>query len=389
MRIASVTAAWVHVPIAAEQRHRSDYGHVAAFDSAIVRIATECGLVGWGEAKNAAGSAGLYGGLVAIINGELAPRLIGRDPRDVGVIWEELYSGVRGHFALARGHVFPDMPRRGHQVAAISGIDIALWDILGKSLGVPVWRLLGGRRAARMPAYASGGWTDAAGIGDELAGYVARGGFRAVKMRVGAMDGAPHVSAARVIAARHRLGPDIELMCDAHGTFTVAEAKRFAWMVRDCDLAWFEEPVTADDKQGMAEVRAAGHIPIAAGESEYTRFDFRDLIALRAVDVLQPDLAVCGGLTEAVRIGALAATHNLLLAPHLWAGAPAFAAGLHLCATSPAGAILEFSLGANPMLHDLIEERFEPEDGAIAIPDRPGLGITMREDVVRAYTVPE
>ncbi len=388
MRIASVTAAWVQFPIAAERQHRSDYGHVAAFDSAIVRIGTECGLVGWGEAKNAAGSAGLYGGLVAIINGELAPKLIGRDPRDVGVIWEELYSGVRGHFALARGHVFPDMPRRGHQVAAISGIDLALWDILGKSLGVPVWRLLGGRRAERMPAYASGGWADAHGIGEELAGYVAHGGFRAVKMRVGAMDGAPHVSAARVIAARRQLGPDIELMCDAHGTFTVAEAKRFAWMVRDCDLAWFEEPVTADDKQGMAEVRAAGHIPIAAGESEYTRFDFRDLIARRAVDVLQPDLAVCGGLTEAVRIGALAAAHNLLLAPHLWAGAPAFAAGLHLCATSPAGAILEYSLGANPMLHDLIEERFEPDGGTIAIPDRPGLGITIREDVVRAHTVP-
>jgi len=388
MRIASVAASWVHFPIAAAQQHRSDFGRVAAFDAAIVRIQTECGLVGWGEAKNAAGSAGSYGGLVAVINADLAPRLIGRDPRDVGPIWEELYSGVRGHYALARGHVFPDMPRRGHQLAAISGIDLALWDIFGKSLGVPVWRLLGGRRAETMPAYASGGWADADGIGPELAGYVARGGFGAVKMRVGAMDGAPHVSAARVIAARRHLGPDIELMCDAHGTFTVAEAKRFAWMVRDCDLAWFEEPVAADDRPGMAEVRAAGHIPIAAGESEATRFDFRDLIAHRAVDVLQPDLAICGGLSEAVRIGALASAHNLLLSPHLWAGAPAFAAGLHLAATCPAAAILEYSLGANPMLHDLIEHRFVPADGRVAIPDRPGLGITVREDVVRDFTVP-
>jgi L-alanine-DL-glutamate epimerase-like enolase superfamily enzyme len=387
MRIASVHASWVHFPIAAAQQHRSDYGHVAAFDTAIVRVATESGLVGWGEAKNAAGSAGSYGGLVAVINNDLGPRLLGRDARDVAVIWEELYSGVRGHYALAHGHVFPDMPRRGHQVAAISGIDIALWDIFGKSLGVPVWRLLGGRKADRMPAYASGGWADAENIGAELAGYIARGGFRAVKMRVGAMDGAPHVSAARVIAARNHLGPDVQIMCDAHGTFTVAEAKRFAWMVRDCDLTWFEEPVTADDKPGMAEVRAAGHIPIAAGESEYTRFDFRDLIACRAVDVLQPDLAICGGLTEAMRIGALASAHNLLLAPHLWAGAPAFAAGLHLAAASPAGAILEYSLGANPMLHDLVEERFLPQDGKLAIPDRPGLGITMREDVLRTYTV--
>ena len=387
MRIASVAAAWVHFPIVAEQQHLSDFGQVASFDAAIVRVATECGLVGWGEAKNAAGSAGVYGGLVAVINDDLAPGLIGRDPRDVTVIWEELYSGVRGHFALSRGHVFPDMARRGHRIAAIGGIDLALWDILGKSLGVPVWRLLGGRKAANMPAYASGGWADAGGIGAELAGYVARGGFRAVKMRVGAMDGAPYASAARVIAARRHLGPDIALMADAHGTFTVAEAKRFAWMVRDCDLAWFEEPVAADDKPGMAEVRACTHAPIAAGESEYTRFDFRDLIAHRAVDVLQPDLAICGGLTEAVRIGALAASHNLQLSPHLWAGAPAFAAGLHLSAASPASAILEYSVGANPMLHDLIAERFNPVDGAIAIPDGPGLGITIREDVLRAHTV--
>jgi L-alanine-DL-glutamate epimerase-like enolase superfamily enzyme len=387
MRIASVAATWVHFPIASERQHVSDFGRVVSFDSAIVRVATECGLVGWGEAKNAAGSAGCYGGLVAVINRDLAPRLIGRDPRDVAVIWEELYSGVRGHFALARGHVFPDMARRGHQVAAISGIDIALWDIFGKSLGVPVWRLLGGRKSESMPAYASGGWADAEGIGPELAGYIARGGFRAVKMRVGAMDGSPHASATRVIAARRHLGPEVGLMCDAHGTFTVAEAKRFAWMVRDCDLAWFEEPVAADDKQGMAEVRAAGHVPIAAGESEYTRFDFRDMIAHRAVDVLQPDLAICGGLTEAMRIGALAAAHNLQLSPHLWAGAPAFAAGLHLSAASPASAILEYSLGANPMLHELIEEQFIPQDGAIAIPDRPGLGITVREDVLHAHMV--
>jgi L-alanine-DL-glutamate epimerase-like enolase superfamily enzyme len=206
-------------------------------------------------------------------------------------------------------------------------------------------------------------------------------------MRVGAMDGAVHVSAARVAAARAHLGPDIAIMCDAHGTYTVSEAKRFCHMVRDCDVGWFEEPVCGDDKVGMAEVRRATHIPIAAGESEFTRFDFRDLIDLRAVDILQPDLAVCGGITEAQRIAALAATHNLYFVPHLWAGAPAFAAGLHVCAANTASWMLEYSLGANPMLHDLIEEPFAVEDGAIRISDRPGLGIAVREDVMRAHTV--
>jgi len=278
--------------------------------------------------------------------------------------------------------VFPAMSRRGVSVSAISGIDIALWDLLGKSLDVPVWQLLGGRRAERMPAYASGGWADAAGIGAQLASYVANGGFKAVKMRIGVFDGSPAASAERVIAARAALGPGIELMCDAHGSFTVSEARQFCYLVRDCQLAWFEEPVTADDKRGLAEVRRSTHIPIASGESDCTRFDFRDLIDLGAADVLQPDLAICGGISEAMRIGAMAAAANLRVAPHLWAGAPAFAAGLQFAAACPAAHILEYSLGANPMIHDLVEERFSIEDGMLEIPDRPGLGISVREDFV-------
>ena len=212
-----------------------------------------------------------------------------------------------------------------------------------------------------------------------------KGGFKAVKMRVGVFDGPPGASAERVVAAREALGAGIDLMVDAHGTYTVSEAKQFCRLVRDCNLAWFEEPVTADDKRGLAEVRAATHIPIATGESESTRFDFRDLIELRAADILQPDLAICGGITETMRISALASAANLRLAPHLWAGAPAFAAGLHVAAASPATHILEFSLGANPMIHELIEESFMVEAGMLAIPDRPGLGITIHDDFVKRY----
>jgi L-alanine-DL-glutamate epimerase-like enolase superfamily enzyme len=270
-------------------------------------------------------------------------------------------------------------------VSALSGIDIALWDILGKALNVPVWQLLGGRKAERMPAYASGGWAAADQIGAQLKGYLAKGGFGAVKMRVGVFDGSPAASAKRVIAAREALGPDVEIMCDAHGSFTVSEARQFCHLVRDCAIAWFEEPVTADDKRGLAEVRRSTAIPIATGESESTRFDFRDLIDLRAADILQPDLAICGGITEAMRISALASAANLRLAPHLWAGAPAFAAGLHVSAASPAAYILEYSLGANPMIHDLVEEEFPVHGGMVDIPSRPGLGITIRSDFVEKY----
>jgi L-alanine-DL-glutamate epimerase-like enolase superfamily enzyme len=388
MRIKSCRAWWVRIPIEASRQHRSDFGQVQTFDAAILRIETEDGLVGWGEGKNAAGSAGSYGALVHMLNHEIGPQLVGRNAGDIGPIWESLYNGVRGASAARHGHAMPQIARRGMTVAAISAVDIALWDILGKHLGQPVWQLLGGRKADRLPAYASGGWAPAETIGDQLKSYIDAGGFKAVKMRVGAMDSAPHVSAARVKAARKALGPDVEIMVDAHGTYTVADAKRFAALVADQDLAWFEEPVIADDKAGMAEVRAAGCVPIAAGESEATRWDFRDLAVMKAADIFQPDPAFCGGISEAMRIATLASAFNLRFAPHLWAGAPCFFSGLHLCAAAAASFTIEFSLGANPMIHDLVEETVAAQDGMIAIPDKPGLGFTVDERFLEAHAQP-
>ena len=385
MKITSVRATWVHVPIPYERQHVSDFGRIASFDSVLVKVETDDGLVGWGEAKAGVGSAASGYGLAAIINRDLAPLLVAQDPRDVSRLWDVMYNTPREGFALDRGHVLPQLGRRGLSISAIAGVDIALWDLLGKSLGAPVWRLLGGRRAERMPAYASGGWADEARIGEQLLGYVAQGGFRAVKMRVGVMDGEPHRSAARVRAARKALGPDVKLMADAHGTWTVAEAKAFCRMVEDCDLYWLEEPVTADDKPGLAEVRRSSSVPIATGESEFTRHDFREIAELRGADVLQPDLAIAGGLTEGVRIGAIASAYNLRLAPHLWSGAPAFAAGVALAASQSAGFILEYSLGANPLLHELIHETFAVVDGQLEVPDRPGLGIVVDEGFVRRH----
>ena len=385
MKITSVLATWVHVPIPYERQHTSDFGRIASFDSVLVKVETDDGLVGWGEAKAGVGSAASGYGLAAIINRDLAPLLVAQDPRDVSRLWDVMYNTPREGFALDRGHVLPQLGRRGLSISAIAGVDIALWDLLGKSLGAPVWRLLGGRRAERMPAYASGGWADEARIGEQLLGYVEQGGFRAVKMRVGVMDGEPHRSAARVRAARTALGPDVKLMADAHGTWTVAEAKAFCRMVEDCDLYWLEEPVTADDKTGLAEVRRAATVPIATGESEFTRHDFREIAELRAADVLQPDLAIAGGITEGVRIGAIASAYNLRLAPHLWSGAPAFAAGVALAASQSAGFILEYSLGANPLLHELVTEKFAVVDGQLEVPDRPGLGIVIDEAFVRRH----
>jgi L-alanine-DL-glutamate epimerase-like enolase superfamily enzyme len=385
MIIRSVDACWLSVPIPTERQHVSDFGRIASFDMALVRVDVASGVVGWGESKAAVGSAGSCAALVALIADELAPQLIGQDARRVTQLWEQMYNGTRGHYALSRGRTFPALGRRGLNVAAISGVDMALWDLLGKSLGAPVVDLWGGACRADMPLYASGGWADAAGIGAQLNGYAERG-FSAVKMRVGVMDGDVATSVARVEAARSALGPRIGLMVDAHGTFSPSEAKRFAAGVEPFGVRWFEEPVSADDRRGATAVRASTNIPIAAGESEFTRFDFRDLIELAAVDVLQPDLAICGGPSEGRRIAALAEAYQLELAPHCWGSALSFSAGMSLAFASPAARVIEYSLGANPFLHDLPEDTIDVIDGRVVAPARPGLGVTPRQEFIAEHT---
>ena len=386
MKIRHVEARWLSCPIEPERQHVSDFGRIASFDMALVRIEADDGAVGWGEAKAAVGSAGSCSTLVACINDELGPELIGLDARRINEVADRIYNGPRAGYAAARGRVFPILGRRGLTVSAMSGVDMALWDLLGRSLGAPVVDLWGGPCRPDMALYASGGWADVAGIGAELGKYVAAG-FSAVKMRVGVIDGTVDASVARVVAAREALGPGVELMVDAHGTFSVAEAKRFAAGIEAHDVRWFEEPVSADDRRGMAEVRSATHVAIAAGESEFTRFDFGELIEHRAVDVLQPDLAICGGPTEGRRIAALAETHQLELAPHCWGSALSFRAGVSLAFASPAAAIIEYSLGANPLLHDLADEPVIVENGRVAAPTAPGLGVTPRQAFIDEFTV--
>jgi L-alanine-DL-glutamate epimerase-like enolase superfamily enzyme len=386
LRIRAVRATWLRATIPAALAHTSDFGRNDSFNTCLVEVDTDGGLTGAGEAKVSVGNLGDYAAVVQLIRAELAPALVGRDARDITGAWELLYNGPRAHYAVREGRTFPVLGRRGITVSALSGIDIALWDLLGQSLGQPLWRLLGGQVRDRVPAYASGGWAPVGQIGPQLAQYVERG-HRAVKMRVGLQDRSVDDSAARVRDARQALGPGVGLMVDAHGTWSVREAQRFARKVEDCDLGWLEEPVSADNLAGQAEVRAATDIPIAAGESEQTRFAFRDMIAARAVDVCQPDPAICGGLTETVRICALAAAHGLTVAPHLWGGAVLFAVGLHLAVSTPCVNLLEFTRGHNPLLHDLVEEPFALEDGHVLAPTGPGLGLKLRRDVIERIAV--
>lgn len=386
MKITNVEAFWLQCPIPKEKQHFSDYGLLTDFDMTLVVITTDTGLQGFGEAKAAVGSSGVCASIVRCIEKEIKPILIGQDPANITKIWEQIYNGTRDHYALSRGRKFPILGRRGLTISALSGIDTALWDLKGKVLGVPVATLMGGACRDKMEAYASGGWAKADAIGEQLLSYTAKG-FKGVKMRVGIMDQTVNESIKRVKAARTALGDDIKLMTDAHGTFSVPEAKKFCRGVEDCDLYWFEEPISPDNRHGTAEVRASTTIPIAAGESEYTAFDVRDLIEVRALDVLQPDSAIIGGITEAMRVAHLAHTYQLELAPHCWGSAFSFMAGVNVAFASPAAVVIEFSSGGNPMMYELVNEKIEAVDGNILAPTAPGLGLSPNWDFVKEYTV--
>ncbi len=384
MKIADVASYWLSVPIPANRQWRSDYGHLSQFDMCLVVVTTEDGRKGLGEAKAAVGATGVCASIVACIEHELKPHLIGKDIHNISEIWERLYSGSRDHYALARGRVFPILGNRGTTISAMSGIDMALWDLKGQDLDTPVVSLLGGACRPTMPAYASGGWADKDAIGDQLKGYCDKG-FEAVKMRVGVMDDTVDASIKRVAAARKTLGDNIKIMADAHGTFSVPEARRFCKAIEPYNLYWMEEPVSPDNKQGCADVRKYTHTPIAAGESEFTRFDFKELIEHQAADVLQPDAAIVGGITEGMKISALASTYQLELAPHCWGSAISFMAGVHLAFASPSAVMIEFSLGGNPLMYQLCNEPPDVKDGTVNAPVRPGLGLTLNWDFVEQY----
>jgi D-galactarolactone cycloisomerase len=384
MRISNVRVLLLSAPIPPERRWTSDFGTNTKQDIAVVIVETDAGLVGYGEAK------GTPVVMKVLVEDVLGPQIIGEDPTRVEFVWEKLYSGSRLPLALQHGRPYHRAGSRGDTIHAISGIDVALWDIYGKSLGLPIYRLLGGGVRDRLPAYASGGWAAPEQTVDEVLGYRAKG-FGGVKIRVGGLD-EPHFpkrSIERLRLAREALGPDVKLMMDAHGALSVDRAVRLANAVADLDIAWFEEPVLAgDDLPGLAEVRRRVPMPVSTGESETTRFAFRDIIDQRAADILQPDVAVVGGLTEARRVAALAHAHGLAVAPHVWGSALLWAASLQLAAATPNCVIFEFCQAYYPLLYDLLTTPVAVDpDGLVSVPSGPGLGVELQPeaDLLRKY----
>ena len=378
MKITAVRAIPMSDPIPAERQHRTDLGTRVKSDAVLVMVETDHGITGIGA------SLGSPPILCAVVEHELAPALIGENPMFSEKLYEKMYNGSRWKPALESGHAQPGDGRRGVTMEAISGVDIAIWDVKAQGLGIPIYQALGATRDS-IRAYASGGWAPGDEAEEEMSGYASKG-FSAVKMRVVGRDGfSIENTLRRVAAARRGIGPSVELMLDAHGSLDVSTAIRLARQLEGFDIAWFEEPISPDDHLGLAEVRRSTIIPIATGEREFTRFDFDDLFLHRSVDIAQPDIARAGGFTEIRRIGHMASAKGIRLAPHAWGSGVLFAASIHMAMSAPNCHILEVSQGYMPMMYELFEEPYDIREGVVHAPQKPGLGFTLREDALERF----
>lgn len=330
----------------------------------LVCVHTDSGLCGWGEATLEGRSL-----TVETMIHEMGQWLVGQDPRRIEHIWQHLY---RGSFY------------RGGPVhcSALAGIDTALWDILGRHLGVPVYQLLGGRVRDKIRIYA---WTDA-GTADDYVNSVRdlrdRRGLTAFKynatgpMRPVSALPAVEAAIARFRQLRETAGTGIDIAADFHGRLTFADAKRLVHYLEPHHPFFIEEPVLPGDVEGMRLIAESTSVPIAAGERLFSRWDFQPLFDRRAISIAQPDLAHAGGISETRRIAALAESRDILVAPHCPLGPVALAACLHVDAACPNFLIQEHvTLGES-----LLRAPFVADAGFLPVPDGPGLGIEIDED---------
>jgi len=370
--------------IAAIRTHLLDHPLETPFESAsmrftrrqhmLVEIACDDGTTGWGECL---GPARPNRAVVAAC----AEHLIGADPLATELLWQRLYNVMR------------DQGQRGLALTALSGIDIALWDIKGKRLGLPVSVLLGGRVRDSVRAYATGGFRRdgvdrAADMAEECAAHVAAG-FHAVKIKIG-FGVAEDLDVIR--AVRTAIGA-ARLMIDANHGYDVLEAVELGRSAAEYGIDWFEEPVIPEQIGAYRAVRAGQPIPVAGGETWHGRFAFREPLETRAIDIAQPDLCGTGGFTEMRRVADMAALHGVRLVPHVWGTGVQIAASLQwLAAQLPdpprrdaIAPILEFDRTPNPFRQAILSRPIEHERGVVRIPDGPGLGIEIDRAALAAF----
>ncbi len=329
----------------------------------VVQLTDDQGLTGIGVTYHEVGGEAIK----ELIDKYYAPKVIGRTPFETEAIWEELFHYARG------------VGRKGLSFCALSAVDIALWDLKGKIVGLPLYKLLGGTEN-KIPIYASGGWTshDDDALVAEALEMVGRG-YKMIKLKVG-VEGGKNIKRdiERCRKVREAIGPDIGFMVDANNAFHAADAVRLANSIREYDITLFEEPVFADDIPGLRRFKEGTDIPLGTGEHEYTRYGARDLILGGAVDYLQMDITRCGGFTEMLKVAALSQAWNLALAPHAMENIHA-----HLVSAMPNGAFLERLFLFEDITAMVYKDAPIPENGILTIPDKPGLGLELNEDFVK------
>jgi D-arabinonate dehydratase len=328
----------------------------------VADIATDEGLRGHGYSL-------VFGGggaeaVLAYLDARLKGLLIGEDPLQVERLWDKMYRGDRG------------VRRVGIAGMALSALDIALWDLAGKAAGLPLYKLWGAF-TDRVPAYGSGGWSKytEADLVAEAERYAAAG-CKYYKMKIHHPD--PRVNRARVEAVRKALGPSVRLMVDANQKYDLEANLRQAALLEDLDLVWYEEPALADDLAGCAEVAGRIRIPVATGENNYTRYEFRELIERKAARYLMPDVCRANGFSETLRIARLAAANEVLVSPHV-----VYEISIQVSGAIPNGFLVELMDWMPP---DLFEELPACKDGHVRISDRPGHGMTLQRGAVKRYS---
>lgn len=369
--------------------HRLSVGAVesakadASQDASIIEIETDTGINGIGEADSSPAV------VEAIVNAPashdksqgLRGILVGRDPFDTEVLWNEMFEKTYYY------------GRKGAAITAMSGVDMALWDIVGKATDRPLYQLLGGKHQDSVRAYASTLFPDDSTDTEymrEEARQAVDDGFSAIKFGWGGFGRSREDDLALVGAARDALGPDVDLMVDAGlawGNDVKRAQKGINELDREHDVYWVEEPVMADNFEGYKQLSRATETRIVGGEEEYTSYGFQNFLRYGTPDGVQPDVARSGGITHMQKIATLAAQHGVPFLPHGYSTDVIIAANLHLIAAVENAPLLEYCVEDSPLRWELVEEDFPVVDGRVTVPDRPGLGVTLNRDLLEQYSV--
>ncbi|OLC17588.1 MAG: mandelate racemase [Candidatus Rokubacteria bacterium 13_1_40CM_69_27] len=375
MRIVDVKAYPTSFPVPPGASVTLGIGRAVKRDAVVVKVVTDDGLVGWAESHH-----GRSPGAVAHhLNTTLRQLVLGLDATDVIGVWTRIYQMQLGSHGLGAATAI-----------AMSGLDMALWDIRGRATGWPLYRLLGG--AGRpIPAYAGGvslGWQEPEALVEEARALVAAG-YRAVKLRVG---DSPARDLARVAAVRKAFGDELTILVDANTGYRVADARQVMPGFEAQGVGWLEEPFPAHDHRSYAMAATFGRVPLAAGENHYTRFEFTRLIEDRVISILQPDLSKTGGVTEALRIAALASAWKLSINPHTSMTGLNMAASIHFLAAIDNGGYFEGDVSKGNLFRDQLVSPAPYQigpDGCVRPLEAPGIGLEVDEKFLAAHPVIE